>query len=317
MSAAGDVNCSLLNPTEVTMEMDGFDNCTSDRELDPTRLLLVPVALLSLVGNLCTLALLAFFKRHTVADVLVGGLAVTDLILVLVPVPLSIYSYLTLVNFPQDSPECIIHTTVSLFSRLSACTIVTVIAVNKCVAICAPFAYRKYATPKVLLAALCVSWLINLSFAIVPAFDTNSIVSHDGFCLFDLASDFAISVAVSNLIQLAVVLVSFALATVVLLHNLRTRNKRSARRTASKYEEGLKVSSKAREHNFVEMMSKFRRKTVLNLAQASIEAQFLTMFTVVVILFYVTWIPVVVSIYNYIYKIYVPQLYPSICIVTE
>ena len=80
MSAVSDINCSLANITEMNMEQVEFDNCTSDEKLDPIRLLLIPIFLVSLIGNVCTLVILAMFRKHRVADVLVGGLAVNDLI---------------------------------------------------------------------------------------------------------------------------------------------------------------------------------------------------------------------------------------------
>lgn len=295
MSAASDVNCSLLRFTEMDMESSGFDNCTAAAKLDVTRLLLIPIFLVSLIGNLCTVAIVAVFKKHRVADVLVGGLAVTDLIATLVPVPMSIFSYLTLMDFSEGSPACMIYAAVALFTRLSSCAIVTVISVDKCVAICAPFSYKRYAGPRVYVLTLVMCWLLCVGVSIVPTFEPNSpVTSHEGFCLFDFASHFAIFIAVIALVQFVVVLLCFLLSTVTLLLNFRSRRNRSGLRAAMKYEK-KKSALQIRKESLLQRMNAYRRSTLSNIFQVRVEAQFVTMFTAVVVLFYISWLPIVVS----------------------
>ena len=296
MSAESDVNCSLSISTEMNTELGEFANCTSDEKLDPVRLLLIPIVIVSLIGNVCTLGILAKFRKRRVADVLVGGLALSDLVVTLIPLSMTLYSYLTLVDFPSDSPECAVYAVVSLFTRLAACLIVGVMSVDKCFAICAPFSYRKHATPKLYSVVVCVCWLFSASLAFVPAVEPNSpIASHTGFCLFDLSSPFAIVVLLIQLIQFGVVFVSFMLSTLTLLVKVRSRMKRSGQRTANRYAEA-KIGPSSREERFSQRMIKFRRTTLQNLFQVRTEAEFVTMFTVVAVLFYLSWLPVAVSI---------------------
>ena len=266
------------------------------RSWDPIRLLLIPIFTVSLIGNICTLGILAKFRKRRVADVLVGGLALSDLIVTLIPLSMTLYSYLTLVDFPSDSPECAVYAVVSLFTRLSACLIVGVISVDKCFAICAPFSYRKHAKPKLCSVVVCVCWLVSASLAFVPAVEPNSpIASHTGFCMFDLSSPFAVVVLLIQLIQFGVVFVSFTSSCLTLLVKVKARMKRSGQRTANRYAEA-KVGLRAREESFSAKMIKFRRNTLQNLFQVRTEAEFVTMFTVVAVLFYLSWLPVAVSV---------------------
>ena len=297
MSAESTANCSLSSSTEMNTELDELANCTSDEKLDPVRLLLIPIFIVSLIGNVCTLGILAKFRKRRVADVLVGALALSDLVLTLIPFSMTLYSYLTLVDFPSDSPECVVHAVVSVFTRTSACLIVGVISVDKCFAICTPFSYRKHATPKLYSVVVCVCWLFSASVAFVPAIEPNSpITSHTGFCLFDLSSTFAVVVLLVQLIQFGVVFVSFMLSTLTLLVNVRSRMKRSGQRTANRYAEAKNGLSARDDQRFSQRMIKFRRTTMQNLFQVRMEAEFVTMFTVVAVLFYLSWLPVAVSI---------------------
>ena len=294
MSAASGENCSMA--TDMGLELtSGFDNCTANDDLDALRLSVIPIFFASLIGNVCTLLILAAFKKHKVADVAVGGLAVTDLIATLGPVAMSIYSYLTLNNFVEGSAECVVFATVAMFTRSSSCMIATATTVDRFIAICAPFFYKKHATPRAYAAVVCACWLFSVAVAIVPVLDPNSpISSHGGFCLFDFTSYYALAIAIIALLQFVIVLVCFFLATVSLLLKSRSRLKRSGLRQSERYQE-KKLSLQSRRQTILERIHKFRRRTLSSFFQVRVEAEFVTMFAAVVALFYFSWLPIVVS----------------------
>ena len=293
MSALTNENCSQL-AAEMGLEASGFNACAM-KELDPIRLSVIPIFLVSLIGNVCILLILAGFRKHKVVDVLVGGLALTDLFATLGPVAMSIYSYLSLNDFAEGTSACTAFATIAMFTRSSSCMIATVTTIDRFVAIAAPFFYKKRATPRAYVVVVCACWLLSVCIAIVPLLESNSpVASHGGFCLFEFTSKYAVSIVVIALIQFVLVLMCFFLTTLAIVVQSRSRLKRSGLRKSEKYAE-QKLRLHARRETLTEKVDKLRRRTVSNLFQVRVEAEFLTMFAVVVALFYVTWLPIVVS----------------------
>ena len=70
-------------------------NNSNVTEIDlPKTVSLIFIFVFSLIGNVCTVAVVSQFKQHKLPDVLVIGLACTDLIATFIPVPMSLYSYI-------------------------------------------------------------------------------------------------------------------------------------------------------------------------------------------------------------------------------
>ena len=211
------VNCSIVE--NVT---DGLMNCTNATmgpglELERgVTLALIFVA--SLVGNVSTIILVSRFKVHKVPDVLVIGVALTDLMATFIPVAMSAVSYFSGIQYVQGSALCNFYATVAQFTRYASALIVTLISVERYFAVNRPFFYRKYATPfRVTMILLCC-WVAALILAIVPAVDSNTtILDHTGYCLFDFASNYAIVILVYAGVQYVVVLVCFVLVIAKLI----------------------------------------------------------------------------------------------------
>lgn len=209
-----------------TLMMENSTNTTTESTDYPKTLSLIVIFVVSLLGNVCTIAILASFKQRRLPDILVIGLACTDLIATFIPVPMSLYSYITLLQFEEDSFSCQFYGTVAQFTRYASVLIVTVIALERYFAVNQPFAYRKHASPWKITIILLICWLTALILALVPVLDrSTSVLSHDGFCLFDFASNYAISILVYAGIQYCVVLVCFILVTGKLLRVYRRRKR--------------------------------------------------------------------------------------------
>ena len=187
---------------------------------------IVLIFLVSLIGNTCTVIILSRFKIHKVPDVLVIGLALTDLLATVVPIPMSMVSYFRGVDYIEGSIVCDFFGVTAHFTRYSSIIIVSLVSLERYFAVNRPFIYRKHATPTRFSVILLFCWLIAFVLAVVPAIDPNSVISqHSGFCLFDMASYYAISVLIFAGINYVVVFVCFILVTINLLRVYRRRKK--------------------------------------------------------------------------------------------
>ncbi len=211
-------------------------NCTNlttcdedDESIDLARTgTLVIIMTLSLIGNIFTIIVVSKFKVRRIPDVLVIGLACTDLVATLIPVPMTLYSYVTLENYHDLT--CAFYATVAHFTRYSSLLIVTTVAVERYYAINRPFFYRNHATPKKFVVILIGCWAISFIYAVFPAVHPDTeIDEYDGFCLFDISSRYAISILVYAGIQYVIVFVCFVMVMVELLQVYRRRKQLKVR----------------------------------------------------------------------------------------
>ena len=308
-------NCSLI---------ENMVNSSESAATYATQLLVVPIFVISLVGNTCTIAVIASFKKQRVPDVLVLGLAITDMIATLIPIPMTIYSYVTLKTFPECSPLCVIYATIAQFTRYSSALITTIIAFERYLAICRPFFYRSRCSPAVFWLCLVISWLLAGILAIPPG-PLWLLSTHTGYCLFDFTTDYAIAIIVYGLVQFVVVLVCFVRVTVELIKVKRRRDRMSFfRRAAKKRSASTSTSKESRPPPSPGLVSrisdlgkslKTAAPVLSDKLQLGSEAQFLRMFIVVVIFFYLSWLPVVVSVPSIAYSL-LPLFYfplPQLC----
>lgn len=180
----------------------------------------------SLFGNIFTVVIVSKFKQHKLPDVLVIGLACTDLIATFIPVPMTLYSYITLNQFAEGSFACNFFGTVAQFTRYSSIFIVSLMSLERYFAVNRPFVYRRHATPMKCGMILIFCWVLALGLAAIPVtHSSTTISSHDGFCLFDFSSDYGLFVLVFGGVQFSMVLLCFLLVIRNLLLVYRRRKK--------------------------------------------------------------------------------------------
>ncbi len=236
------------NVTEVFEEL--YDqNCTSPIGVNFERgVSAVLIFVVSLIGNTCTIALLAKFKIHKIPDVLVIGLAITDLVAAAIPVAFSIYAYFSGYRFRHNSWDCIVYATVAQFTRYSSVLIVTIVSIERYLAVIHPFFYRRHATPKKVAVILIFCWLAALALSIVPAIDPcTHILPHEGFCLFDVDSDYAYAIIVYGVVQYIIVLFCFVAVSVQLSLVYRRRQRLKVQ---GKYNKQSKAQDRQHEVKF-------------------------------------------------------------------
>ena len=232
------VNCSYLvelqemcnASCECLMNLQNQYNCTTDETISiyslDKAISLIIIFVLALIGNVLTIAVISKFKVHKVPDVLVIGLALTDLLATLIPVPMSIYGYLADHRYETDTVACNLYGTIAQFTRYSSAVIVTLISLERYFAINRPFIYRKYATPRKFVVILIICWLLAFALAVYPALDPNTpIVPHGGICLFEFVTNYSYAIIVYTGVQYVIVFVCFVLVSIQLLKVYRRRKK--------------------------------------------------------------------------------------------
>ena len=281
-----------------TTNCSGMNGTCSDQSIDATRLLVIPIFIISLIGNTATIAIISCFKQPRVTDVLVLGLAITDLLATLIPLPMTIYAYLSLTDFLEGSAACNTYGTIAQFTRYSSALITTVIAIERYIAVLHPIVYRNKVKPPLFAGVLLGCWGIAFILAFPPAVDPNTpISSHQGFCLFNFLTPYAVFIVVYGLVQFVAVLVCFIVTTVALIRLLlRYRHVRTANNQVSRQrrDSTSALRQPGRSRSLIKKFSQMKLTAQEGL-QLGIEAKFMIMFATVVILFYISWLPIVVS----------------------
>lgn len=206
------------------------------------------VLILSLIGNFCTVFLLSKFKVHKVPDVLVVGLALNDLLTTFLPIPMATYAYFAARNFAEGCILCKLFGTLAVFTRLSSSQIVTLVSIERYLAVNRPFIYRNHATPKKFIVVLIISWLLAAALASIPLFDGYTRTdSYTGFCLFDITNGYAMGIVIYSLAEFAVVFVCFLLVTIELVKVYRRRKKLKVQ---DKYNSNSRANQRERSLSF-------------------------------------------------------------------
>ena len=283
------------------------ESCTEiiEEEVDYARgLTLMGIAVIAMIGNFMTIFIMLKFKTIKIPDLLVIALAVDDLITTLVPIMMSIVAYLRGKDYEMDSIACNFFGVIAAYTRFTAALLVTVISVERYLAVKKPMFYRKHCTPSLFKKLLVLVFVFNALLAFPPAVDPNTpINAYHGYCLFSFPRIYAIFIVIYANIQFIIVLFCF-ICIVKELYNLHQRRKQmTAQNMYNKYSTATltrnNVSfSKPGLASKVSDLGQRLKKTAPVIGewlQLSIEAQFARMLLAVTTLFYINWMPTVVS----------------------
>ena len=300
-------NCTENMTNCTTNCTEGITNCRgADEGVDLSRgVSLLIIAIIALFGNIMTIMVLSKFKIKKVPDLLVMALAANDLIATLIPMNMSIISYFRGRNYPKDSAACDFFDIIASYTRFTASLIVTVIAIERFLAVKRPLFYRQYCTLSLFKKIIIAVFFFNAILAFPPAVDPNSpINSYRGYCVFSYARVYAIFIVIYALLQSAIVLFCFVCIVIELYNLHRRRHKMTAQSNYNKYS-----SAMHRDNTNVTFTKPGIAFTVTDLGnriksiapavgewlQLSVEAQFARMLLAVTVLFYISWMPTVVS----------------------
>ena len=298
---------ALNNNDSYSTNVSSGDNCTEvSEEVDYGRgISLLVIALIATLGNFMTIFIMLKFKTIKIPDLLVIALAVDDLIATLIPMTMSIIAYFRGVNYEMDGHACNFFGVIAAYTRFTAALLVTVISVERYLAVKKPLFYRKHCTPSLFKKILVLVFIFNAILAFPPAVDPNTPINeYRGFCLFSFTRIYAMFIVAYAIIQFVIVLFCF-ICIVKELYNLHRRRKHmTAQNMYNKYSSAASRDSYGVTFTKSTLVSKVSdlgqrlKKTAPAIGewlQLSIEAQFARMLLVVTILFYINWMPTVVS----------------------
>ena len=173
---------------------------------------LVLMQCLIIPGNSLIVAAIVTFTKRSVADVLIGCLALIDLLNGLGPVNISISMYYMNLNGSHSMKDlewlCLLYTWISTCLRLMACFVATLMAIDRFAAIVVPFFYRTRVTPRTTCLCLLVVFIFSVITATLPV-AINTIRTYIPLCSFDFTSPFAVFIAVLGYLQLLIVVLCY------------------------------------------------------------------------------------------------------------
>ncbi|XP_061586016.1 5-hydroxytryptamine (serotonin) receptor 1A a [Cololabis saira] len=133
-----------------------------------TSLFLGALILCSIVGNACVVAAIALERSlQNVANYLIGSLAVTDLMVSVLVLPMAAL-YQVLNKWTLGQGICDLFISLDVLCCTSSILHLCVIALDRYWAITDPIDYVNKRTPKRAVLLICVTWLIGFSISIPP-----------------------------------------------------------------------------------------------------------------------------------------------------
>ena len=282
-----------------------------------------------LLGNGLLILAIKSFQIRRVPDLLVGSLAVIDLLNDLGPVLMSIIVFQIDSNGFRDLQMhtlCHVYNWMSACLRLSASFVSTLMALDCFCATLRPLFYRTKVTC-VNVAKIIGCGILSAAFiAAWPAIGWGRVNAHRGLCSFDFGSGFALFIAILGYIQLSVVLTSF-IAVSLKMRRYQGRLDRLKRGRTLTFQDGklqaMETSTQGQDNRIKKMEERCKqgnddvptttrkistlpelsqenhprspRKETIN-SRIKESRQFIKILQSAVFLFYVSWLPIVVCI---------------------
>ncbi|KAI4816942.1 hypothetical protein KUCAC02_009242 [Chaenocephalus aceratus] len=157
-----------------------FDNSSSNKTLTPedeevklsyqivASLVLVALILCAIFGNACVVAAIALERSlQNVANYLIGSLAVTDLMVSVLVLPMAAL-YQVLNRWTLGQIPCDIFISLDVLCCTSSILHLCAIALDRYWAITEPIEYMKKRTPRRAAVLISVTWLVGFSISVPP-----------------------------------------------------------------------------------------------------------------------------------------------------
>ena len=252
------------------------------------------ICLVIFLGNLLVLLTIRTFRVRRVPDLLIGSLALVDLVNDLVPVLMSTTIFFLVprgFNALKSDPLCEFYNWASSFLRLLASFITTIMSLDRLCATLWPFFYRTKVTHA---AAIYIVFGTMMSAAFVaawPAMGWGQVFPHMAICSFDFGGNFAYIIAFLGYAQLIIVMSCFVAVA-------RTLSKFRKRLNALKEGQTMVLKS----GQFHVQCESSNSRAANSSERPGVESRhskesrlFVKIMGIVVLLFYVSWMPIIVS----------------------
>ncbi|XP_068699546.1 uncharacterized protein [Montipora foliosa] len=140
--------------------------------------------------NVIAIIVISRFKRKYNPDVLIFALAVADLMKALFPLNMTLVVYLSDKPMEQNSFKCKVFGWTAFTLNSGIMLVMTVMAIDRYLAMCWPFRYRQLFSKKRLICTIVGSFVFSGTFSVFPLVGFGRIQAyHNGsFCHFDFDS---------------------------------------------------------------------------------------------------------------------------------
>ena len=301
------------------MEMNKTNNDTNVMPEIERGVSLLLIEIIAVFGNLLTVVVVTRYKFRRIPDILVLALACTDLVAAAFPIPMSTWLYFsTQVQSPLEACKglCQAYAVVAQFTRYSAALLVTLLLVDRFVWILRPIQYHLGLYRPYFFVSVAIAWILALILSLISL--GVEIRVGDNTCLFQMNSWYGIVIAVFGGVQFLTVFVTFCVILFEVIKLARRRKKMvvqdqksdgctSGTKTDVINKDQLSLQEKGEGKSEIKKDSKLDAnpdcssklkqffKCVKEKMHPSSEQQFAIMFTAIVLLFYISWLPIIVS----------------------
>ncbi|XP_070561514.1 probable G-protein coupled receptor 149 [Ptychodera flava] len=199
---------AIMNSTNATA--NSSDGVPSDGDVVADMLTVAVLVVAGIVGNLAnllTLSTIFRFKSLSVPDVWIFSLALSDYIFTMVTVPISVYDLLTASTL--FTWLCSAFAFSSVWLRLSATATVTMMTLDRYLALRKPILYRTRFTIFSAKRLTIVIWSVSAVLAAFPFANWSSFVHSHGYCIFDYNSSYAVFILLVSFTQFVTVLYTY------------------------------------------------------------------------------------------------------------
>ena len=173
-----------------------------------------------IILNTLTIIVIHRFKKKCNPDILIFTLAVADLLKAFIPLNMTLVAYLGGYSMDEGSPKCIIFGWTAFTLNSGIMLVMTVMAIDRYVAICCPFGYKHYLSKKRLIYTIIAVFVFSGLHSMLPLVKVGQMRSYNNgsFCHFDFDSTipasrgYSIFVLVLGISMLAVVIFCYTRA---------------------------------------------------------------------------------------------------------
>ena len=250
---------------------------------------LLGINIVIIILNSLAVMVVMRFRTKNCIDILVVGLAMTDLTKGLIPVPMSVTTYLTSWYMRMNTFACDFFGWIAFTTNSASMLILTMMAIERFVAIVKPFSYRSLITKRRLEISVWVAVAFSCVISSLPVFWLGQMkpFNKGAYCHFDYTDSrskskiYAYFILVYGLAMTLVVLAAYS----VVFYKIRDLIKRHKRFAISRSISSRSSSSK-------------RRKSQKGGINLKVEKMFSYLTLGLLVLFWFSWFPFLVSLFN-------------------
>ena len=271
--------------------MDG-NNTTANRTILETGIrnsvlggTLLGIDVFIIILNTLVVMIVMRFRTKNCIDILVLGLAMTDLTKGLIPVPMSVATYLTAWYMRPKTVACDFFGWIAFTTNSASMLILTMMAIERFVAIVKPFSYRTAITKRRLEVSVLIAVVFSCFISALPVFGLGTMESFNkgAYCHFDYSHRSSESKIYGYFILVYGLAMTFVVLTTYLIvfYKIRDLIKRHKRFAISR-----SISSSS---------SSKKRKNAKSELNLKVEKMFSYLTLGLLLLFWISWFPFLVG----------------------